>query len=404
MNLRMHLFLATFVLLSLVKLSFAATGPKLILKNVKYVDLDSGAIEATNLVFENGKYSKIADLPTGDFRLVDAKGRYVVPGLWDMHAHLHGDAAKLEKLPRHGVLGVRDAGVFKDQSFNLIEVWNRNSMNAGTIPTFVGSGYIHNGSKCEVKEHANIDDRVQLAEAIKIQRKRGYGLFKIHNCFPKALFKPLNQLGKRHRIAVFGHIPQGFDPIEYAKLGPSSIEHIDILVRALSFRESSPLQLRDAVKLLEGEYLDRLADTMIDNKVALTPTLVAYENFINTLPEKNRPLGRAVLNKLQTFTKRLSDRGVLLLAGTDLGLPGLKPGESLHRELALMVESGLSPVEAIRTATTNPDRYFRNAFGDDDVVANRSVLILEGNPLEDLDNLGRIHGYVKAGKLKVLEK
>lgn len=390
-------------LVLMLAFTFSASGQEtsgLVLENAKVIDVETGKIELLNVKIKNGRIAKVSRKRIKGERKFDLKGKYILPHLWDMHVHIQGDKTKLEKLVRFGVLGVRDAGTFERENLNRLIKWSSSNTKNKFLPKIYNAGFIHNGSPCEVKEHQTIDNEADLKKNISFQKENGIGFFKIHNCFPEDLFAKLGKLGKKENIKVFGHIPEGFDPIEYARLNVSSIEHMDIILRALSFRKKDPLKLPDAVKLLDGEYLDELGKVLIENNVALTPTLVTYENFINTLPENQRPLATPILKRLQQYTKRLSDQGVLLLAGTDLGLPGIEPGRSLHRELELMVEAGLTPLEAIKTATINPAKYLGIKDFSVSKKSAADFIILNKNPLEDIKNLKNIHAVVRDGSIK----
>ena len=376
----------------------------LILENANVIDIDSGKIQRLNIKLKNGRISKISKKRIRGGRKINLNGKFVIPHLWDMHVHIQGDKTKLEKLADYGVLGVRDAGTFERENLVSLIKWSSSDYSKEFIPKIYNAGFIHNGSSCQVKMHETVDTKTDLEKAFSFQKEKDIKFFKVHNCFPDSLLKNLGKLGKKENIRVFGHIPEGIDPIEYAKMNVSSIEHIDIILRALAFRKNNPLPLPEGVKLLDGKYLDDLAEVLIENKVALTPTLVTYENFIKTLPEKQRPRAIPILKRLQKYTKRLSDKGVFLLAGTDLGLPGIEPGKSLIRELELMVESGLTPTEALKTATINPAKY----LGIKNLPISKGnpadFIILDKNPLKKIEHLKEIDSIVKNGSIKILRK
>ena len=392
------------ILVALCCLSVKANiGKSLVIRNANVIDVASGKIRLLNIKIKKGKISKASSKKIRGSNWIDLKGKFVLPHLWDMHVHFHGDADKLEEHAKAGILGVRDMGAFGKAEFDFLKKLTSKANQNETSPTTYFAGFTHNGRACEVPQHNSIDTAQELRNAVDFQTKNSLLFFKIHNCFPASLFPELLRLAKKENLKIVGHIPQGIDPIEYAKMGVSSIEHIDIIVRALSFRKNRPAKsITEAIEVLEGEYLDKLADALIENDVALTTTLVTYENYVNNLPEKQKPLGNAVFKRLKKFTKRLSDKGVLLLAGTDLGLLGIEPGTSLIRELELMVESGISPRYALKTATFNPAKYLGVSGLSINKGSKASFIVVEKNPLANIGNLKTIHAIVKNGEYRVL--
>lgn len=397
-----------FLLIAIIVIFSASTGSgrnaeSLVIQNANVIDVASGKMQLLNLKIEDGIIQKISSKPLKGAKKIDLKGKYIIPHLWDMHVHTHEDLSKLENLAKAGILGVRDMGVFGQDEINFLQKQiSSEATSKNLIPNIFYAGFIHNGKACEVKEHRSVDTISELKESIAFQKKNNLTFFKIHNCFPASLIPDLRELSKKEKLKITGHIPQGIDPIEYAQLGVSSIEHIDIIMRALLFRKKDPAKsIEEAVKILETDYLDRLAMALVENKVALTPTLVTYENFVKSLPEKQKPLGKALFKKLQNFTKRFSEKGVLMLAGTDLGLPGIEPGESLIRELKLMVDSGMTPLEALQTATVNPVKYLHLPKSSIAEKSKANLIILDKNPLEKIENLEGITAVIKNGKYKI---
>jgi len=100
------------------------------------------------------------------------------------------------------------------------------------------------------------------------------------------------------------------------------------------------------------------------------------------------------------MTKRVHDKNIKIMAGTDTPIYFLTPGRSLHEELAVLVEAGLTPLEAIKTATKNPAEYFNleNELGNIDKNYWADLVILDANPLEDINNTRKINAVIKQGK------
>jgi predicted amidohydrolase YtcJ len=170
-------------------------------------------------------------------------------------------------------------------------------------------------------------------------------------------------------------------------------------------------------------------DAYLRNSVAETPNVVAYRNVVHAkqilsdtshmrlVPQVIRRNWQAMLDtdlygEMQSVlqplvplymenARLLNDAGVLLLAGTDVGIPALIPGISLHEELELLVEAGLTPLQALRTATINPARVLGHAdsLGSVDVGKLADLVLLDGDPLADIRNTQRIRAVVADGRL-----
>jgi len=180
--------------------------------------------------------------------------------------------------------------------------------------------------------------------------------------------------------------------------GVSSIEHTDIFVRSLSYREEAPAtSILEAVQILDGSYLDSLATALQENHVALTPTLVTYENYVAHLPKEQQGIGNNLFKRIQSYTKRMYEHGVLLLPASDLGVEGIEAGASLLRELELLKETGLSPLQVLQIAIVNPAVYLEKETPGIVQGQPASFLVLEKNPLEDISNLKAIRSVVHKG-------
>ena len=282
----------------------------------------------------------------------------------------------------------------------------------------------------------------------------GADFIKVYENLPReAYFAIMNQA--RHRgIRVDGHIPFRVLPKEAADAGQRTFEHVLAMALGCSTKaesereefarvlsdssrspviEQTPLELfRHERRLYDAQDPSACAETIEAyrrNGVAEDPTLVGYHHVVNAKKILSDPtsmrlvpmgirrnwensmeseIGRIIQSILSPIVplqsenvRLLNDAGVLLLAGTDVGIPTLVPGVSLHEELVLLVEAGLTPLEALRAATLNPVRVLSlaDALGTIESGKLADLVLLQANPLADIRNTQRIRAVVANGRL-----
>ena len=382
---------------------------------------------------------------------VDASGKFVMPGLWDMHVHFGGGPELIEEnknlLPlyvAYGVTSVRDAAA--DLGDSVIR-W-RSEVAAGSLlgPTIYTSGPKLEGYKplwkgtIEVGTPAEVDAALDRLQAMKVD------FVKItDNTLKPEIFAYALKAAKARGLKTSAHTPFAFTIEQAAQAGLSSVEHLDYLIKAGSPEEAAIGADYVAGKLSYGEASDKFVETFDPNhakdtyarlaKLSLyvTPTLnmsriLAYldrEDHRNDpalayigpglrktyewrveRAAKSTPAQVAARHKEYELSVKvlpmLRDAGIPILAGTDAGYLNSfnYPGQGLHDELERYVEAGLTPREALASATiTGPvflgrsDRYGAIAKGK-----AADILILDANPLRDIKATRAIRGVVLHGQ------
>ena len=379
------------------------SSSSLVLTNVNIVNVKTGKNYKCNLQIIDGNISKVTKENLEGNNKIDLEGKYIMPSLWDMHVHLHGDKQKLNEFFKRGILGVRDLGAFGIKEVDSLVKWSNELENNPILeyPKIKYAGFINNDSTC-FSGHKNISTYEDLIESANFLNKINSSYYKIHNCFPVELLENLDSLATQNDFIFGGHIPEGIDPFEYLSKfkNINSVEHIGIFIRALSYRKENPLNLIEAVALLDGPYLDSIAQTMKEKNISFTPNLVTEVEFIKSYPEDKKKLGEAYLKKLMNYTKRLSDKGVNILAGTDTGLDNIKAGESLYEELVLLSEAGISNLKVLQSTTMNADKANRKFPNLIEQNSKANLIILNDNPLENLSTLKSPFGIVHNGIFK----
>ena len=330
-----------------------------------------------------------APVPTGS-RIIRGDGKFLIPGLWDMHVHL--TERDLPILVAYGVTGVRDMGnVLAD-----VNVW-RGKIAGGALvgPHILRVGPILNGMEYGPVQLA-IENEAQVRTAVRVLKKVGVDAIKVHTSLARNAYFALADEANKQSIPFVGHVPQSVTPLEASNAGQASLEHIQTI-----FEGQFPPKPDSEPQLFAA---------FAKNGTAYDPTLVAYRGSTepeNVDPEVVQKYPDLIPGRKKLFARFLELVGmmnrehVMLLAGTDLSInfKWVSPGASLHDELELLVAAGLSPMEALQTATRSPGRFLHINAGTIAVGQRADLVLLDANPLDDIRNLRKIRAVVLDGKL-----
>lgn len=227
----------------------------ILLSDVSVVDVRAGVVlPHRDVVIQGDTITRV--LPHGSRSvaaraLVDGRGRYVMPGLWDMHAHIRSyDAADI--LPMfilHGVTGIRDLGLTR---FASIQQWRREIANGSMVgPRIISSGVIIEGAEPVFPSSPSITSSSEIAPKLDTLVGQGIGVVKLFHNLPGPVFTDLIAYARGKGLPTAGHIPEDWDEIEAARSGLGSIEHFWGLDRTLSFREGR-LDSAEVIRLAEA--------------------------------------------------------------------------------------------------------------------------------------------------------
>lgn len=382
-------------------------------------------------VFDVGPAGSVT-IPPGA-RIIDASGKHVIPGLWDMHVHTavpEGDAL-LPLYIANGVTGVRDMG----GDHARIQEW-REAIREGHIigPRLVAAGPYVQGGRA-VLPHLVVRTPDEAARAVDSLAVLGVDFVKVHGVVPREAFFALARAARTYHLPLGGHLALGVSVQEAADSGQRSLEHLEGF--------ANPCSPSDSVRLAAAHPFHRtvLGDCSTSDQSPVyrhiaeaptwvTPTLIALE-MIASLPDATLPsdslahyqpaslrailaqalgtpqdmpedasvLGRELWLKRLAVVSGLAEAGVPILAGTDAPLRNSMPGFGLHAELEALVRAGMSPWRALRTATEEPARYFdTDSIGRVCSGCVADLLVLDGDPLDDIRNTRRIALIVADGR------
>jgi imidazolonepropionase-like amidohydrolase len=378
---------------------------------------------------------------TGKFRaprnaqIVDATGKYLIPGLWDMHVH-SGDYAKGKKYASRllalGVTGVRDMGTPLEDALRL-----RQEIADGK---FIGPRMVVCGPLLvrELPPHFppmslifQVKNPDEARRAVQSFKRRGVDFIKVDGTLSRDIYFAVADESKQQRLPFAGHLPPFITAHEASDAGQRSIEHlggeqygvlvacsareselhkrveelmqaqIDALFNKRNADETTLYRANLTKPLLDSFSADKanaLFERFVRNKTWQAPTLFTLKGLWNRndLRDEDLRLGERVKQKELELVKAMHRAGVGLLAGTD----GPPDRIDLHDELAMFVQAGLTPKEALQTATINPARFLskQNSLGAIENGKIADLVLLEANPLEDIRNAKKIVAVVVNGQ------
>jgi imidazolonepropionase-like amidohydrolase len=436
------------VLLVLLFAAWRAGGQNsatpLVIEHVTVVDSSGKSpVAGSRVTIHSGRIAAVGlaagPLPQGA-RVVDGRGKYLVPGLWDMHVHLDmvGPSA-LGLLVANGVTGVRDLGGDFAQVRAMRDQVNRGALigprirTAGTIletPRFLGVLRMLAGQLEEPFDEAlegMAGERIAVATpeaaraAVAKLADAGADCIKFRSVVSLEVLRALAEEASRHGLVLVGHTPAGISAAEAAEAGQRSFEHSLVHPGSLEIEDEAAMieRLRraeavvvptlvtvQASRLLSAEEqrarIDDVRGRLDARRRYVSEELLAHWRLQMRLDEFESPADwrehhEASLELLQ----RLHRAGVTILPGTDLGARFIYPGWSLHDELELLVsEVGMTPAEALQAATLLPARHFgiEDELGTVEPGKRADLVLLDASPLESIANTRRIRAVVLGGR------
>ena len=389
----------------------------LIITGVSVIDVVSGRIDPGRTVTINDdtitRVSASGAVPA-DAEVLDGRDKFLIPGLWDMHAHNQvSGAAAVDLYLANGVLGTRDMGSDLDFILPLRDRIRRGELNG---PDIVAAGPMLDNAPADWPFRRRVRTADEAREAVRDLGKRGVDFIKVHNNTPRDAFFAIAEEAPKVGLPFAGHVPLAVTIAEGVASGMKSIEHFS---ESRVFREcTGKAQPYDAASC--RPLFDKLAATTVWQ----TPTVA----FSRALPDvlAGKPMSHAeyasdsqlafvrqmmTAVKLDeqalaffrsnsqtslTVIKDMLPRGNLFLAGCDGGIPGF----CLHDELQVLTEAGLTPLQALQTATINPARALGREKTEGAITPGMraNLVLLDANPLTDIRNLQRIAAIVVRGR------
>ena len=398
--------------------SFVSPAGAVAITNVTAVDVLSGAKQARVTVVTKGSeivaVGRGVAIPRGALR-VDGAGKFLIPGLWDMHSHNQAAGAEsLDLYLAHGVVGTRDMGSDLDFILPLQERVRRGEVSG---PEIVASGPMLDNAPPDWPYRRRVTNAQEAREAVRDLKRRGVDFIKVHNNTPREVFFAIADEAPKLGLPFAGHIPFAVTVAEGAASGMRTIEHFS---ESRVFRECA-----GAGQIYDAERCRPLFDDLAARRIWQTPTLAFFRALpdvfsgkpiphaeyasdslleltrknieVSKLDEKTLSIIRGLSRTSLTVVRDMLPRGNMFLAGCD----GSVSGFCLHDELQMLTEAGLSPLQAIQAATINPAILLGREKTEGSVTAGKraDLVLLDADPLADIANTRRIAAVVVRGRL-----
>lgn len=392
-------------------------------------------------------------VPAGT-RTVDLRGKYVIPGLADLHVHSNGfETIEPPLYVANGVTTVREMS-----GTPTVHDWRRRIGEGSLLgPRWtIGSQIVDGRPSIWNPEYiavVQVADEAEARAAVRQQVAQGADFVKVYSRLSPSALTGIAAETRRHGVRFAGHVPDSVSITEASDLGIGTVEHLYGIFYATSRREPRLRADLARIKLELGDYAGwynrthpieyaamrsygrtkarLLFERLARRRTRMVPTLTMHDNLAHarTLGERDDPrrkyLPAAALAYLdialnEVYLKgrdpsvdgqwaelfdaqlrvvgELHRAGVPLMVGTDIATPGTIPGFSTHDELALLVEAGLSPMDALHAATAEPARYLGTRTGRVAAGHAADLVVLDADPLRDIRNTQRIAGVLVRGR------
>src|ERR1700722_2876159 len=381
-------------------------------------------------------------------RVIDGRGQYLIPGLWDMHVHSAfgdwfpgGRDIILPLFIANGVTGVRDMG----GDIPVLFAWRRQIAAGGIIgPRMVISGpmldgYLADGKSLRFPSSIAVTTPASAVAAVDSLKAQGVDFIKVQSEVPDDAYHAAAAEAHKQGLPFVGHVPDKVRLEETVAAGQKSIEHLMGIFEACSGEEDKFISGKGDLKLMLTSHDEQKCDALIHllakSQTCQVPSLAWQRGgtFLDQRDLKHQPLDKYVPAYWRDVTwRRFTDEimpdllkdplalrqeyfarnlqmvgtmhraGVPFMAGTDTA-PGvyIMPGFSLHDELANFVEAGFTPMEALQTATSNPAKFLdaESTFGSIEGGMIADLVLLSANPLDDIHNTQKISAVIANGRL-----
>ena len=437
-----------------------STATATAITNITVIDAVNGVRENQTVVFDGDEIITVgsADPDLSVAEIIDGSGKFLIPGLWDFHVHLTYDDRFTDYMPElflsYGITSVRDTGGLLHKVLPVVEKMRAPGAVAPRVffagPLLDGNFVVYDGeSRPEIGvRNATPDD---ARATIRDLKEQGVDFIKIYEMVSPAVFDAMVETAQQLELPIDSHVPLS---LRASTAGPSvdSIEHLrniemDCASNAPELHETRlellknpdglsgadlrsslhSLQRLPAIAAYDEARCDRTLETLMSTMQVPTLRLGAlniappfkrddWQDALARISEDVREEWTETAapmadNPIEEFTQfgewalflveRMHAQGVPIGAGTDTPIFISVPGYSLHSELEYLVRAGLSPLEALRSATLRPAEFFslQDEMGTVDVGKKADLVLLDANPLENIANTKRIAAVVSKGRI-----
>jgi len=391
----------------------------IILKNVNVLTMaDENVLENVDILIDNGQIKKIGtQLEFDNAQIIDCSQQYVMPGLYDMHAHLYTSEGDLALYLANGVTTIRN--MWGEPLYNEF----RDKINKGEMvgPTVYNFGQIMDGDP-PVRQPDRHNVTIKTVEEAKREvyrmKDEGYDFIKIYDMLSLDNYNAIAEVAKECNMKFAGHVPRAVGFENVVKAGQHSIEHMAYVTESdINLAATSGIWICPTISVLntseklysENDLSYLLEDTRIDYIDKETRSMwemsVNMKEWYEQMDGKMKEAmddwrAKSKYHYIKPLISKAYQAGCNMILGTDTPNPFIYPGFSIHEELELMVDCGLTPYDAIKTGTYNAAKCLDelDVTGTLEVGKNADLVLLESNPLENISNTRKIVGVMKKGQ------
>lgn len=376
------------------------------------------SVRDATIIIENGKIQAVGDAASVKIppqtEVINASGKTILPGLWDMHAHFE----QAEWGPAYlaaGVTTVRDCG----NEFDYINAIKKAIDDGNGVGPLILKAGLVDGKGLFSLGVVQADSPGEALDVVRRYKDNGFSQIKIYGSVKPAILKVICSEAHRLGLSVTGHIPMGMNLEQAVDSGMDMVNHMQYLYAILKKnKKDGSIDFTDSTNVSILKFLK-------DHQVVIDPTLGVYEMIFrsvndnitkiepdfSSLPDPLKPLfintgtsspgeiekGKRNMKAFSETLNALHHNGIPIVAGTDMGFPGY----SVFRELELYVEAGLSPIEAIQTATIVPAKVMKlsSFMGSLDSGKNADLILVNGNPLDNIRDIRKVTMVIKDGNI-----
>ncbi len=413
--------------------SFAIVG-------VNVIPMDEERIlEDQTVIVSNGVIRSISDAATtalpADLTRIEGNGRYLMPGLADLHIHLrHAD--EFVNYLAWGVTTVMHLGGSGESAQQQLAY--RESIKNGSLlgPNIYTTGRIFDGDPALPRDAHSLTTRADARRAVQDLKANGFDFIKIYNNVSRPVFEAIVAEARTQELSVIGHIPRSFDPLIALGGGQDAIAHTEELFFTYF---KGPRNTENMPRDYEPDLgkLPKLIEVLVDNNVAVMPdrcftftNLLMWDGldilwrdpeFPYLRPSTASLWQRGNINRrseienftvreqwkynlMQKLTLEFQKAGILQVIGTDASLPGLFPGKAVHRELTELVKTGISNFDALAIGSRNAGEFIKRyidrdaRFGQVKPGYRADLVLLTENPLEDVRHARTVSAVTVNGR------
>ncbi len=379
-------------------------------------------VAVTNQTEYYREYYSLIDNKTIRSNILNLTGKYVIPGLFDMHAHVAGvrknsydqdfSENALKTLLDYGITTIRSPAGPTNQSVAL-----KHNVSEGIVegPEMFTAGRLLNSPQIAIPfVERKVGTEEQAQEEVRHQAAAGVDYVKLYVGLPPNLVQAAIDEAHSQRIGVIGHLYMT-SWTDAANMGIDALTHgVPVNPYLLPSGDNREQFLEngggpfdhflwlDLVDLNSSE-INEMIKALVENDVPVDPTLSIYEAILKEAGGDafSDPQNQLRWAKVLQLTKIMHDRGVQILSGSDIPNFGLIPGASLHNELKLLTEAGIPPLEVIAIATNNGAEVLGidNRVGTIESGKEADIIILTSNPIENISNTKQIETVIVDGRL-----